>query len=136
VVRKIDERSADWWSRRAVAEGQSPTSPSDASNSVAQALAGEARDGWIPGTSGCAGSIGRGDVAQRVCDRATESSNPLHFQCETGAEKELGEYCKETIMSFFGKILEKLGLKKAEAAPVPQAPVVPPPVAQAPARFR
>jgi hypothetical protein len=37
-------------------------------------------------------------------------------------------------MSFFGKILEKLGLKKAEAAPVPQAPVAPPPpVAQAPA---
>jgi Domain of unknown function (DUF3597) len=37
-------------------------------------------------------------------------------------------------MSFFGKILEKLGLKKAEAAPVPQTPVVPlPPVAQAPA---
>ena len=35
-------------------------------------------------------------------------------------------------MSFFGKILEKLGLKKAEAAPVPQAPVAPPPVAQAP----
>jgi hypothetical protein len=36
-------------------------------------------------------------------------------------------------MSFFGKILEKLGLKKAEAAPVLQAPVAPPPVAQAPA---
>jgi hypothetical protein len=37
-------------------------------------------------------------------------------------------------MSFFGKILEKLGLKKAEAAPVPHAPAVPPPpVAQAPA---
>jgi len=37
-------------------------------------------------------------------------------------------------MSFFGKILEKLGLKKAEAAPVPQAPVAPPPpVFQAPA---
>jgi hypothetical protein len=36
-------------------------------------------------------------------------------------------------MSFFGKILEKLGLKKAEAAPVPQAPIAPPPVAQAPA---
>jgi len=36
-------------------------------------------------------------------------------------------------MSFFGKILEKLGLKKAEAAPAPQAPVAPPPpVAQAP----
>jgi len=36
-------------------------------------------------------------------------------------------------MSFFGKILEKLGLKKAEATPVPQAPVAPPPpVAQAP----
>ena len=36
-------------------------------------------------------------------------------------------------MSFFGKILEKLGLKKAEAAPVPQAPVAPPPpVAQSP----
>ena len=36
-------------------------------------------------------------------------------------------------MSFFGKILEKLGLKKAEAAPVPQAPVAPPPpVGQAP----
>jgi hypothetical protein len=34
-------------------------------------------------------------------------------------------------MSFFGKILEKLGLKKAEAAPVPQAPIAPPPVAQA-----
>jgi hypothetical protein len=36
-------------------------------------------------------------------------------------------------MSVFGKILEKLGLKKAEAAPVPQAPAAPPPVAQAPA---
>jgi hypothetical protein len=37
-------------------------------------------------------------------------------------------------MSFFGKILEKLGLKKAEAAPVPQVPAAPPPpVAQAPA---
>jgi hypothetical protein len=37
-------------------------------------------------------------------------------------------------MSFFGKILEKLGLKKkAEAAPVPPAPIAPPPVAQAPA---
>ena len=39
-------------------------------------------------------------------------------------------------MSFFGKILEKLGLKKAEAAPAPAptAPVaVPPPVVQAPA---
>jgi hypothetical protein len=36
-------------------------------------------------------------------------------------------------MSFFGRILAKLGLKKAEAAPVPQAPVAPPPpVAQAP----
>ena len=36
-------------------------------------------------------------------------------------------------MRFFGKILEKLGLKKAEAAPVPQAPVAPPPpVAQSP----
>jgi len=36
-------------------------------------------------------------------------------------------------MSFFGKILEKLGLKKAEAAPVPVPPVAPPPpVAQAP----
>jgi hypothetical protein len=36
-------------------------------------------------------------------------------------------------MSFFGKILEKLGLKKAEAAPVPQVPITPlPPVAQAP----
>jgi hypothetical protein len=36
-------------------------------------------------------------------------------------------------MSFFGRILEKLGLKKAEAAPVPQAPIAPPPpVAQAP----
>ena len=34
-------------------------------------------------------------------------------------------------MSFFGKVLEKLGLKKAEAAPVPQAPIAPPPVAQA-----
>jgi hypothetical protein len=34
-------------------------------------------------------------------------------------------------MSFFGKILEKLGLKKAEAAPVPAAPkpAMPPPVA-------
>jgi Domain of unknown function (DUF3597) len=38
-------------------------------------------------------------------------------------------------MSFFGRILEKLGLKKAEAAPVPQAPVAPPPpVFQAPAQ--
>jgi len=37
-------------------------------------------------------------------------------------------------MSFFGKILEKLGIRKAEAAPVPQAPITPvPPVAQAPA---
>jgi len=37
-------------------------------------------------------------------------------------------------MSFFGKILEKLGLMKAVAAPVPQAPVAPlPPVAEAPA---
>jgi len=37
-------------------------------------------------------------------------------------------------MSFFGRILEKLGLKKAEAAPVPPAPVaVPPPGVQAPA---
>jgi hypothetical protein len=37
-------------------------------------------------------------------------------------------------MSFFGKILEKLGLRKAEAAPAPQPPVTPPPpVAQAPA---
>lgn len=36
-------------------------------------------------------------------------------------------------MSFFGKILEKLGLKKAEAQPVPQIPASPPPpVAQAP----
>lgn len=36
-------------------------------------------------------------------------------------------------MSFFGKILEKLGLKKAEAAPIPQVPAAPPPpVAQAP----
>lgn len=36
-------------------------------------------------------------------------------------------------MSLFGKILEKLGLKKAEAAPVSQVPVSPlPPVAQAP----
>jgi hypothetical protein len=37
-------------------------------------------------------------------------------------------------MSFFGKILEKLGLKKAEAAPVPPAPkpTMPPPVAAAP----
>jgi hypothetical protein len=35
-------------------------------------------------------------------------------------------------MSFFGKILEKLGLKKAEAAPVPPPvpkPAMPPPVA-------
>jgi hypothetical protein len=35
-------------------------------------------------------------------------------------------------MSFFGKILEKLGLKKAEAAPVPppaSKPTMPPPVA-------
>jgi Domain of unknown function (DUF3597) len=35
-------------------------------------------------------------------------------------------------MSFFGKILEKLGIKKAEAAPVPPPvpkPVMPPPVA-------
>jgi hypothetical protein len=35
-------------------------------------------------------------------------------------------------MSFFGKILEKLGLKKAEAAPVPPPapkPATPPPVA-------
>jgi hypothetical protein len=35
-------------------------------------------------------------------------------------------------MSFFGKILEKLGLKKAEAAPVPPPapkPTMPPPVA-------
>lgn len=31
-------------------------------------------------------------------------------------------------MSFFGKILEKLGLKSAEAAPAP-APPIPPPVA-------
>ena len=38
-------------------------------------------------------------------------------------------------MSFFGKILEKLGLKKAEAAPVPQAPMASPPVAQVPAPF-
>ena len=38
-------------------------------------------------------------------------------------------------MSFFGKILEKLGLKKAEAAPAPapRAPAAPPPVAKAPA---
>jgi len=36
-------------------------------------------------------------------------------------------------MSFFGKILEKLGLKKAEARPVPQVAVAPPPpIAQAP----
>ena len=36
-------------------------------------------------------------------------------------------------MSFFGKILEKLGLRKAEAQPVPQIAVAPPPpVAQAP----
>ena len=35
-------------------------------------------------------------------------------------------------MSFFGKILEKLGLKQAEAAPVPPPPVAaPPPVVQA-----
>ena len=36
-------------------------------------------------------------------------------------------------MSFFGKILEKLGLKKAEAAPVPPPapkPTMPPPVAK------
>jgi hypothetical protein len=36
-------------------------------------------------------------------------------------------------VSFFGRILEKLGLRKAEAAPVPQAPTASPPVAQAPA---
>ena len=29
-------------------------------------------------------------------------------------------------MSFFGNILEKLGLSKAEAAPAPEAPVAPP----------
>jgi hypothetical protein len=35
-------------------------------------------------------------------------------------------------MSFFGKILEKLGLKKPEAAPVPPPPAAaPPPVVQA-----
>jgi hypothetical protein len=39
-------------------------------------------------------------------------------------------------MSFFGKILEKLGIKKAEAAPVPQVPATPlPPVAQAPVQL-
>lgn len=32
-------------------------------------------------------------------------------------------------MSFFGKILEKLGLKKAEAQPVPKVAVAPPPAA-------
>ena len=36
-------------------------------------------------------------------------------------------------MSFFGKILEKLGIKKAEAASVPQVPATqPPPIAPAP----
>lgn len=35
-------------------------------------------------------------------------------------------------MSLFGKILEKLGLKKAEAAPVPVPQAAPPPVAEAP----
>jgi hypothetical protein len=35
-------------------------------------------------------------------------------------------------VSFFGKILEKLGLRKAEAAPVPQAPIASPPVAPVP----
>ena len=36
-------------------------------------------------------------------------------------------------MSFFGKIFEKLGLRKAEAQPAPQIAVAPPPpVAQAP----
>jgi hypothetical protein len=42
------------------------------------------------------------------------------------------EYWKETVMSFFGKILEKLGLKHADAPPAPApAPQVsaPPPVA-------
>jgi hypothetical protein len=39
-------------------------------------------------------------------------------------------------MSFFGKILEKLGIKKAEAAPVPQVSATPlPPVAQAPVQL-
>jgi hypothetical protein len=85
------------------------------------------------GTSGCAGSISRGDVARRAHDRATAFSNPFHCQRETGAAQHLHECNKEIVMSFFGKILEKLGLKKAEAAPVPQTPVAPPPVAQAPA---
>jgi hypothetical protein len=34
-------------------------------------------------------------------------------------------------MSFFGKILDKLGLSKAEAAPAPEAPAAPPPGAPA-----
>jgi len=43
------------------------------------------------------------------------------------------EFPKDSTMSFFGKILEKLGLRRAEAQPVPQIAVAPPPpVAQAP----
>jgi hypothetical protein len=47
-IRKINAKPADWWSRRAVAESHSPTSPDDVPNSVAPVVSGEARDGWDP----------------------------------------------------------------------------------------
>jgi len=48
MIRKIDEKSIDWRSRRAAAEDQPSTSPSDVPNSAARVLSGDARDGWDP----------------------------------------------------------------------------------------
>ena len=47
--RKVDQRFADWWSRRDAAEDRASTSPIGAPNSVARALLGETRDSWDPG---------------------------------------------------------------------------------------
>jgi hypothetical protein len=46
MIRKIDRKSGAWWSRQAVAEGQSPQG--EVPESVAPILAGEAREGWDP----------------------------------------------------------------------------------------
>ena len=48
VIRKIDETATECWWRRSVAEGRSPTTPSDGPSSVASALSGETRAGWDP----------------------------------------------------------------------------------------
>jgi hypothetical protein len=46
--KKIDEKSADGWSRRAAAEDLPSVRPSDVPNSVARVLSGDVRDGWNP----------------------------------------------------------------------------------------